>query len=265
MTDVLSIGTIVWLAFCIMRPFFYKLSSPRWFYHMSGQWLVWLAVTAVLLLLIGIVWGVAFAPADFRQGNSFRIIYVHMPAAAVAMAGYVLMALAAVVSLVWRVKLAAMVIKSCAVVGAVMTLIALVTGALWGKPTWGTWWVWDARVTSVLILLFLYIGLLALYNAFDNKELSSKSCAVLCLVGLVNIPIIYWSVEWWYSLHQPTTIKFTQAPSMHATMFYPLLVTLVGFYVFYAWVVILYTRVEIIYRERHTQWVKTLSSSYPSS
>ncbi|MCP4465580.1 MAG: heme ABC transporter permease [Halieaceae bacterium] len=241
-----------------MWSFFHKLGSPRWFYQISGKILPWLSIVAVALLLVGTVWGLAFAPEDFKQGNSFRIIYIHVPASAVAMAGYMLMAVAGAISLIWRMKLAEMVMKSCAPIGAALTFVALFSGAVWGKPTWGTWWVWDARITSVLILFFLYLGVLALYEAFENIDAASKACAVLSLVGLVNIPIIYWSVEWWYSLHQPATIKITEESSMHSDMLQPLLISIAGFYCVFAVLLLMYTRSEILQRERNTKWVQAL-------
>lgn len=241
-----------------MWSFFHKLGSPRWFYRISGRWLPWLALASAALLVWGCVWGLLFAPEDFRQGNSYRIIYIHVPAAMIAMAGYVFMAVAGAVSLIWRIKLAEVAMKCAAPVGAALTFLALVTGAIWGKPTWGTWWVWDARITSVLVLFFLYAGVIALYEAFDNPQAAGKACAVLSLVGVVNIPIIYWSVEWWYSLHQPATIKFTSESTMHPSMLRPLLLTIAGFYTFYATALILYMRNEILQRERTTQWVREL-------
>jgi heme exporter protein C len=234
------------------------MGSPRWFYQISGKLLPWVAVLAVSLLLVGAVWGLGFAPVDYKQGNSYRIIYVHVPASAIAMAGYMLMAFAAGISLIWKMKLAEVVMKCCAPIGAGMTLISLVSGSLWGKPTWGTYWVWDARLTSMLILFFLYLGVIALYEAFEDNVSASKACAVLSLVGCVNIPIIYWSVEWWNSLHQPSTLKITQESTMHLDMLQPLLVMIAGFYCFYALLLLLYTRSEILERERNTKWVKAL-------
>jgi heme exporter protein C len=234
------------------------MGSPRWFYQISGKLLPWVTVVAVSLLLVGMVWGLAFAPVDFKQGNSYRIIYIHVPASAIAMAGYMLMAFAAAITLIWKMKLAEMVMKCCAPIGAGMTFISLVSGSLWGKPTWGTYWVWDARLTSMLILFFLYIGVIALYEAFEDNVSASKACAVLSLVGCVNIPIIYWSVEWWNSLHQGSTIKFTEESTMHPDMLYPLLIMIAGFYVFYGLLLLLHTRSEILDRERNTKWVKEL-------
>ena len=244
-----------------MWAFFHKLGSPRWFYDISGKWLPWLSVLAVACLLIGTVWGLAFAPPDFRQGNSYRIIFIHVPAAAVSMACYMVMAFAAAIHLIWKMKLADVVMRSCAPIGAALTFIALLTGSIWGKPTWGTWLVWDARITSVLILFFLYLGVLALYEAFENSESASKASAVLSLVGCVNVPIIYWSVEWWYSLHQPATIKLTEESTIHPEMLYPLLLMISGFYAFFVVALLLFSRSEILYRERKTKWVKALAAA----
>lgn len=238
---------------------FYRLGSPRWFYETSGRWLPWIGAATFLLLSVGLVWGLGYAPQDAKQGNSFRIIYLHVPVSVLALAGYYLMAIAGAIGLVWRMKLSYMVMKSAAPIGAALTFLALFTGAIWGKPTWGTYWVWDARITSMLILLFLYLGVLALKYAFQNEEAGSKASAILALVGTINIPIIYKSVDWWYTLHQPATIKFTSAPSMHPDMFQPLLVMIVAFYFFYALALILFTRAEIVRRERDAIWVRDLA------
>jgi heme exporter protein C len=221
--------------------------------------LPWIGIATFLLLSVGLVWGLGYAPQDAKQGNSFRIIYLHVPVSVLALAGYYLMAIAGAIGLVWRMKLSYMVMKSAAPIGAALTFLALFTGAIWGKPTWGTYWVWDARITSMLILLFLYLGVLALKYAFQNEEAGSKASAILALVGTINIPIIYKSVDWWYTLHQPATIKFTSAPSMHPDMFQPLLVMIVAFYFFYALALILFTRAEIVRRERDAIWVRDLA------
>jgi heme exporter protein C len=241
-----------------MWKFFHQLGSPRWFYKISGYFLPWLAFFSLLLLIVGAAWGLAFAPMDFKQGNSFRIIYIHVPAAFIALAGYYIMAASGAVFLIWRMKMADIVMRSCAPIGAAMTFIALVTGAIWGKPTWGTWWVWDARITSMLVLFFLYLGVLALASAYERDELGTKAGAILALVGMVNIPIIYKSVDWWYSLHQPATLKLTQKSSMAPEMLWPLLIMIAGFYIFYALLVILYARAEVVRREQRTQWVGEL-------
>lgn len=240
---------------------FHRLGAPKTFYSMTGKWLPWLAGASVILLCVGTVWGLGFAPQDAKQGNSFRIIYIHVPAAFLALAGYYVMAVAGAVGLIWKMKLAHMVLKAAAPLGAALTFVALFTGALWGKPTWGTYWVWDARITSMLVLFFLYLGVIALHYAYSSTEAASKASAVLALVGTANIPIIYKSVDWWYTLHQPATIKLTQAPSMHPDMFKPLLVMIAGFYCFYALVLLMGTRTEILHRERRTRWVADLAKT----
>ena len=237
---------------------FHRWGSPRWFYEKTTSWLPWLGFFSLALLMVGGIWGLAFSPADFKQGNSYRIIYIHVPAAFLALAGYYVMAIAGAIGLIWKMKLPFMVMKSAAPIGAVLTFIALVTGSIWGKPTWGTWWEWDARITSMLILFFLYLGMIALQQAFQHRDSADKASAVLALVGTVNIPIIYKSVDWWYTLHQPASIKFVGKSTIDPSMLYPLLTMVVGFYVFYALVLLLYTRVEILRRESRTQWVAEL-------
>jgi heme exporter protein C len=237
---------------------FHRLGSPRWFYEKTTSWLPWLAIISIALIVTGAVWGLAFAPADYKQGNSYRIIYIHVPAAFLALAGYYIMAISGAVGLIWKMKLPFMVMKSAAPIGALLTFISLITGSIWGKPTWGTWWEWDARITSMLILFFLYLGMIALQQAFTQRDTADKASAVLALVGMVNIPIIYKSVDWWNTLHQPATIKFTTKSTIDPSMFYPLLIMVIGFYVFYALVLLLNTRVEILRRENRAQWVNEL-------
>ncbi len=241
-----------------MWTFFHKLGSPKWFYDISGKWLPWFAVISALLLVLGSIWGLAFAPADYQQGNSFRIIYIHVPSAILAQSCFMMMAIAGATGLIWKMKLADMFVKAAAPVGASFTFMALLTGAVWGKPTWGTWWVWDARLTSMLILLFLYFGIMALQSAIEDAATAAKASAVLALVGMVNIPIIKYSVEWWNTLHQPATFTLTEKPAMPAEMWIPLLVMVIGFYCFFTTVILLRTRNEILVRERRTNWVKKL-------
>ncbi len=244
-----------------MWSLFHKFGSPPWLYRLSGSILRWLLPITIIALVAGAVWGVLFTPPDFRQGNSYRIIYIHVPAAVVALAGYYVMAIAGAVSLIWRMKMADVAMRACAPIGATLTFIALVTGSIWGKPTWGTWWVWDARITSMLILFFLYLGVVALYEAYENKELAAKACAVLSLVGTVNIPIIYKSVDWWYSLHQPASIKFTGGTTIDPSMLYPLLLMIVAFYALFTCALLLNMRAEILQREQRTAWVRRLAGS----
>ena len=236
--------------------FFHKLGSPKWFYDISGRWLPWFAVAAVALLAVGSVWGLFFAPQDYQQGNSFRIIYIHVPAAFVAQSCYVMLAVAGIVSLVWRMKLADVALKCAAPIGAWMTFVALLTGAIWGKPTWGTYWVWDARLTSMLILLFLYFGIIALGQAISNRDTAAKATAVLAIVGTVNIPIIKYSVDWWNTLHQPATFKITEKPAMPVEMWLPLLLMVLGFYALFTVSLFMRMRLEVLHREHKTRWVR---------
>lgn len=232
--------------------------SPRHFYQLSGRWLPWFAWPAGVLIAVGLVWGLAVAPADYQQGNSYRIIFIHVPAASLAMGGYLLLAICGGISLIWRVKTAEMVAKAAAPVGALFCLLALITGSLWGKPTWGTYWVWDARLTSMLILLFLYFGVMALQNAFEEVAQGSKASALLALVGVVNLPIIKYSVEWWNTLHQGSTFRITARPTMPPEMYLPLLVMFLGLYALFATLILLRSRQEILQRERRSQWVRQL-------
>lgn len=241
-----------------MPRWFYQLASPRWSYNIMGKLLPGFAISAALLLIAGTIWALLFAPEDYQQGNSFRIIYIHVPSAILAQSCYMLMAVAGAIGLIWKMKVADMVAKSCAPIGASIAILALATGAIWGKPTWGSWWVWDARLTSMLILLFLYLGVIALHSAIESEVTAAKSSAVLALVGLVNIPIIKYSVDWWNTLHQPATFKLTEKPAMPAEMWVPLLVMVIGFYCFFAVSLMMRTRNEILYRERRASWVKEL-------
>lgn len=235
---------------------FHRWGSPKYFYDYATKILPWLAVTALLFLCLGMIWGLAFAPPDYQQGNSFRIMYIHVPAASLGMSIYALMAVASIIAWVWKIKLSDMVAKSCAPLGAVFTLVALVTGAIWGKPTWGTWWEWDARLTSMLILFFLYLGVIALRSAIEQREVAAKAAGVLALVGLVNLPIIKYSVDWWNTLHQSSTFKLLEKPAMPPEMWLPLLISMVGFYCLFAWLLLRYTQNEIIAREVKSQWLQ---------
>ncbi|KAA0874827.1 heme ABC transporter permease [Nitrincola tapanii] len=241
-----------------MPRWFYQLASPRWCYQITGKLLPGFAIAALLLIAVGTVWGLAFAPPDYQQGNSFRIIYLHVPTAYMAQSIYMTMAIAGAVGLIWKMKMADMVLKCCAPIGAWLAVLALATGAIWGKPTWGSWWVWDARLTSMLILLFLYLGVIALNSAIESESTAAQATAVLVLVGLVNIPIIKYSVDWWNTLHQPATFKVTEKPAMPVEMWMPLLLMVIGFYAFFAVALMLRLRNEILRRERRAGWVREL-------
>lgn len=242
----------------VFMRWFHRFGSPVWFYRISGAWLPWLTGIFLLLFLPGLYMGLFTAPTDYQQGESFRIMYVHVPAAWMSMFIYVAMAVCGAISLIWRMKLADVVLICSAPIGASMTFLALITGSIWGKPMWGTWWVWDARLTSELILLFLYLGILALYNAFEERRTASRAVAILTLVGVVNIPIIHYSVVWWNTLHQGASVSKMDAPSIHIDMLIPLILMGLAFQVFYVLVLFLRVRTELIEREYSAGWVKQL-------
>lgn len=236
-----------------------QLAHPARFYRLSSQLLPFLAVASALALATGWVWGFAIAPADYQQGEGYRIIFLHVPAAMGSLAIYLAMACAAFAGLVWQIKLAEMAVAAMAPVGAVYTLIALVTGSLWGKPMWGTWWVWDARLTSELILLFLYIGVLALGRACEDRRMAGRAVAVLVLVGVVNLPIIHYSVVWWNTLHQGSTnMQQTLDPAMRT----PLRWSIVGFFLLFATLSLMRLRNRLLLAERRRPWVKALLTTW---
>jgi heme exporter protein C len=234
---------------------FYQMGSPKWFYDIGGRLQPWFAVAAAVLLMWGAIWGLAFAPADYQQGNSFRIMYVHVPAAILSQSIFLAMALAGAVGIIWKIKVAFMVARSCIAIGATFTLIALLTGAIWGKPTWGAYWVWDARLTSTLVLLFLYAGVMALNQAITERQVAGKATAILAIVGTINIPIIKYSVEWWNTLHQTSSFTLTAKPSMPADMYLPLLLTVLGSYCVFALVVLVRTRAQILHTQSGATWL----------
>lgn len=241
-----------------MWKFLYQMASPKSFFRITQSWLFCLGLLAFLFLLAGIVWGLVFAPSDYQQGDAFRIIYVHVPVAFMSMALYAGMAFCAVLLIVWRIKLAGLMLSVLAQIGACMAFLALVTGSIWGKPMWGTWWVWDARLTSELILLLLYVAILATASAYQNREQGDKMAAILTLVGLVDLPIIHYSVYWWNTLHQGSTLSVFAKPKIATPMLYPLLLTLAGFSLYCLWVVLHKAGNELLLREKKQSWVKEL-------
>jgi heme exporter protein C len=241
-----------------MFLWFHKLGSPPHFYRIAGKWIPWLTWIFLILVAAGLYGGLILAPPDYQQGESYRIIFVHVPSAWMSMFIYVTMAFCAVVIIVWRMKLAEVVLISSAPIGASFTFLALVTGSLWGKPMWGTYWVWDARLTSELILLFLYLGVIGLHNAIEDKRVAARAVAILALVGVVNIPIIHYSVEWWHSLHQGASLTKFDKPSMPPSMYVPILIMALAFQFYYALTLFHKCRVELLQRERNSKWVKEL-------
>jgi heme exporter protein C len=241
-----------------MLRFFHQLGSPKHFYRIAGLWIPWLAAVCVVLMLVGLYQGMVVAPPDYQQGDSYRIMFIHVPSAWMSLFVYVVMAVAGAIGLIWHMKMAEVIAISSAPIGASFTFLALITGSIWGKPMWGAWWVWDARLTSELILLFLYLGVMALYNAIEDKRTAARATSILAIVGVVNIPIIHYSVEWWNTLHQGPTVTKFDAPSIDMRMLIPLLLMAVAFKLFYAFAVLMRARVEVLQRERNSQWVREL-------
>jgi len=233
----------------------FLFSSPQTFYPLAGRMQPWFAALAAVLCAVGLYISFFVAPTDAQQGESYRIIFIHVPAAWMSMFLYLVMGFWSGVGLVLNTRLSSMVATALAPTGALFTFIALWTGALWGKPTWGTWWVWDARLTSELILLFLYIGFMALQAAIDDQRRADKAGAVLALVGVINIPIIYFSVKWWSTLHQGASVSMKSAPTMAATMFAGMIIMALGFWMYSIAAVLARVRCVILERERHTEWV----------
>ena len=234
----------------------FKFSSPQNFYVLAGRLQPLFTALAVLLLAVGLWIAFFVAPTDAQQGEGYRIIFVHVPASQMSMFIYLIMAAWAGVGLVFNTRLSSMMASALAPTGALFALLSLVTGALWGKPMWGAWWVWDARLTSELILLFLYLGFLALQSSIDDPRRADKACAVLALVGVVNVPIIYFSVKWWNTLHQGASVSMTKSPSMAAPMLWGMLIMVAAFWMYTVAVALARVRNIILERERHTEWVK---------
>ena len=234
----------------------HKFASPPHAYRLAGRLAPWFGWPAFLLIVAGLYGGLVLAPPDYQQGDAFRILYVHALSAWMSMFIYSTMAVAAAIGLIWRIKLAHAVAAASAPVGAWFTFVALTTGAVWGKPMWGTWWVWDARLTSELILLFLYVGLIALRASIDDRDRADRASAVLAIVGVVNLPIIHYSVYWWNTLHQGATITKLGKPSITGEMLWPLLTMMVAFTLYFGGVLMLRLRAEILRRERDASWLK---------
>ncbi|MGM8891966.1 heme ABC transporter permease CcmC, partial [Psychrobacter sp. 1Y1] len=244
-----------------MWKWLHPYADPERAYKLSGTLLPWFAMLAISFIGIGTVWGLAFAPTDYQQGDSYRIIFIHVPAASMSMAAYMAMATSSFIGLVWQIKSADWAAAAIAPIGAVITFIALITGATWGKPMWGTWWVWDARLTSELVLLFLYLGVISLYASFEDKVLAARAAGILAIVGVINIPIIKYSVDWWSSLHQPSTIRITEKSTMPTEMLYPLLINIAGFGLMIGAITLVRFRSEILARNGMRPWVRELAKA----
>lgn len=241
-----------------MKKWFHQWVSPPHLYARAHTYSLAFFVLSVLMMLIALYGGLVLAPPDYQQGDAFRIIYVHVPAAWLSMFAYAFMAGASLVALVWRFSAAHAVATACAPVGAVFTLMCLLTGSLWGKPMWGTWWEWDARMTSELVLLLIFLAYMALRSAFDEEKKADKAAAIFALIGVVNLPIIHYSVYWWNTLHQGATVSKIGKPSITWDMGWPLLVMSLAFMFFFGALVLVRTRGELLSRERRTKWVKEI-------
>ncbi len=242
----------------MIKKFFHQFASPKSYFFIANKFGKPILVLFCILYIASLVWGLFFTPPDMIQGDSYRIIYMHVPASFMAQILFIIMAATSAVFLIWKLKLAAYVSKSIAPIGAIITFFALFSGSVWGIPTWGTWWQWDARITSTLILFIMYLGLISLHASFENKEKADKFFAVLVLVGVVNIPIIKKSVDWWSTLHQSASITLSSKPAIDPVMLYPLLFSIVSFIGLVFGLVIMSSQNEILRREKYKNWVKNI-------
>ncbi len=242
-----------------MWQWLYKLGSPRHFYDMTTGFVRWLGAATFILLAIGLVWGLLYAPPDYQMGDSYRIIYIHVPTSVGMLWIYGMMAIAAAMHMIWNIKVADMFARASAVTGACFAAVCLVTGAVWGKPTWGTYWIWDAKLTAALILFFIYLGIIALRSAFDSETSGSKAASVLTLVGVVNLPIVYYAANIWSTLHQPISDgSLARGEANGFEIFVPALINGFAMIGLTFLIVILRTRNDILWRERKAQWVREL-------
>ena len=235
---------------------FHRLGSPPYVYALARRLTPWFGWSAALLMLAGLFGGLVLAPPDYQQGDGFRIIYVHVPTAWLSLMVYTWMGVAAAVGLIWRIKVAHAVAAACAPVGASFTAVALATGSLFGKPMWGTWWVWTPRLTSELLLLFLYLGYMGLRASFDDTQRADRASAVLAVVGIVNVPIVHYSVVWWNDLHQASSLTLAGKDTIATSMLVPLLVSMLGFTLYFGAILLVRLRAEILRRERSAAWIR---------
>jgi len=241
----------------------YHYASPSTFYPLAGKLIPWFAALAFILAIAGLYIGFFVAPTDFQQGEGYRIIFIHVPAAWMSMFIYVVMAFWSAIGLAWNTRLSFVMARALAPTGAMFTFVALWTGAFWGKPMWGAWWVWDARLTSELILLFLYVGVMALQAAIDDPRRADRAGALLNLVGVINVPIIYFSVKWWNTLHQGSSVSLTRAPSMAQTMLWGMLIMALAAWMYTIAVALVRARTLVLERERQTEWVRVQLEGQP--
>ena len=240
---------------------FHKLGSPPYFYRLAGRFLPWLYAIALISGVVGLYGGLVIAPADYQQGDSFRMIYVHVPCAWMSLFVYAFMAANSFVALVWRIKLSETLAMASAPIGAAFTFITLVSGSLWGKPMWGTWWTWDARLTSELVLLFLYLGVIGLYHAIEDRRQAARAAGFLALIGVVNLPIVHFSVNWWNTLHQGSTVRLLGPSKISADMLWPLLAMALATHLYFFGSLLVRARIGLLELEGGKDWVRKLALS----
>ncbi|MER3547249.1 MAG: heme ABC transporter permease [Rhodanobacteraceae bacterium] len=236
----------------------HRLGSPPTFYRFAGMLCPSLMAAALVTAAIGLYGGLVLAPPDYQQGDAYRIIFIHVPSAWMSLFIYACMAVAGLVALVWRVKLAEVIAMECAPVGAAFTLITLITGSLWGKPMWGTWWTWDARLTSELVLLFLYLGVIGLYNAIKDRRRGARAASLLALVGIVNLPIVHYSVVWWNTLHQGSTVNLFGKSHISGAMLWPLLLMALTTHLYFFASLLSRARIGLLAVEGGKEWTRNL-------
>lgn len=241
-----------------LKRWYHQLGSPRYFYNFSSALLPWLWPLAVVTLVLGLVWGLLFAPTHYEQGDNYRIIFIHVPASSGALMGYMAMGVAGFVAVIWRMKMAEVMLKAIAPFGAALAAISLITGSLWGARTWGTYWQWDARMTSMLILLFMYVGVIALQNMIRDSRQAARAAGLLAMVGVINVVIVKYSVAWVQTLHQGATLKLVGESTIDPSMKWPLLIAMLGTWLLYAVNVLVRARSEVLWRERRSGWVRKL-------
>jgi len=243
------------MTFHRLKVAFHRLGSPPTFFRLTRLLPPWLWAGFAVTALIGLYLALYVVPPDYQQGDSFRILYIHVPAAWQALFTYVVMAVLAAIALIWRIRSVEIMAMACAPVGAALTALCLATGSLWGKPMWGTWWAWDARLTSMLVLLFLYLGIMGLYAAFEDRRKGARVACILVLVGLVNIPIIHFSVEWWTTLHQGATIRFFGESRMHSSMLPPLVFMTIAIKLMFGAAMLNRAGNDLLDQDRRKNWV----------
>ena len=242
---------------------FHQLGSPPTFDRFAARWAPWAHGIGLLIMVVGLYLGLFDVPADYQQGDSFRILYIHVPSAWMSLAVFAIMAVYAAVALVWRIKLCEILAMACAPIGAGFTLITLLTGSIWGRPMWGTWWSWDPRLTTELILLFMYLGIMGIYGAIDDRRIAARAASFLAVVGIVLLPIIRYSVVWWNSLHQGQTIRLFGESTMDASMLAPLVLMVVGTKFWFVGALLARARADNLHREAGKAWVASAAGAAP--